>query len=206
MDRCVLLTSTPEGIVSPAGRSRGRTGPWIIPIITWCWKFPSLSTNILLIKNKLKLESRAIVVGVAMSPRNLGGKYSCRPHPRWRKCMRQVFFGFFSGKHSVSIELRQSGVIAWRPHRRSCGVFKGWISVTHCPFQRKWRVLHIRYISVLEQVGVSFNGIAYLMKVCAFVQAGVPSCSDDVTHRSCANFKCEVADDNIGGIWSTISW
>ena len=66
--------------------------PWFIPIITWCWQFPSLSTNILLIKSKLKLESRAIVVGVAMSPRNLGGKYRCRPHPRWRKCTRQFFF------------------------------------------------------------------------------------------------------------------
>ena len=55
--------------------------------------------------------------------------------------------------------------LAWRQHRRSCGVFKSWISVAHCPFQWKWRVLHIRYISVLEQVGMSFNGIAYLMKV-----------------------------------------
>ena len=30
------------------------------------------------------------------------------------------------------------------------------------------------------------------------VQAGVLSCSDDVTHRSYANFKCEVADVNNG--------
>ena len=30
----------------------------------------------------------------------------------------------------------------------------------------------------------------------AFVQAGVPSCPDDVTLRSCANFKCDVADVN----------
>ena len=36
------------------------------------------------------------------------------------------------------------------------------------------------------------------MKVYAFVQAGVPSCSDDVTHRSCVNFKCEVVDVNNG--------
>ena len=48
---------------------------------------------ILLIKSKLKLESRAIAVGVAMSPRNFGGKYRCRPHPRWRKCTRQFFVG-----------------------------------------------------------------------------------------------------------------
>ena len=32
----------------------------------------------------------------------------------------------------------------------------------------------------------------------AFVQAGDPSCSDDVTHRSCTNFKCKVAYVNIG--------
>ena len=55
--------------------------------------------------------------------------------------------------------------LAWRQNPRSCGVFKSWISVAHCPFQRKWWVLHIRYISALEQVGMSFNGIAYLMKV-----------------------------------------
>ena len=61
--------------------------------------------------------------------------------------------------------IRVASSLAWRQHRRSCGVFKSWISVAHCPFQRKWRVLHIRYISVLEQVGMSFNGIAYLMKV-----------------------------------------
>ena len=72
--------------------STTHTYPWLIPIITSCWQFPSLSTNILLIKSKLKLESRAIVVGVAMSPRNLGGKYRCRPHPRWPKCTRQFFF------------------------------------------------------------------------------------------------------------------
>ena len=49
------------------------------------------------------------------------------------------------------------------------------------------------YISVFEQVSMSFNGIAYLMMVYAFVQAGVPSYSDDVT-----NFKREVANVNNG--------
>ena len=77
-----------SGLSRRAGRSRGRS-----PIITWCWQFPSLSTNILLIKSKLKFESRAIVVGVAMLPCNLGGEYRCRPHPRWRKCTRQFFPG-----------------------------------------------------------------------------------------------------------------
>ena len=140
-----------SGLSRRAGRSRGRS--------PWCWQFPPLSTNILLIKSKLKLESRAIVVGVAMSPRNFGGKYRCRPQPPVAKVHAPVF----PGNQSVSIELHQSGVIACMT--TSCGVFKSWISVAHCPFQRKWRVLHIRYISVLEQVGMSFNGIAYLMKV-----------------------------------------
>ena len=108
----------PSGLSRPAGRSRGRspsdrpatrqptrelmstthTYPWLILIITWCWQFPSLSTNILLITSKLKLESRAIIVGVAMSPRNIGGKYRCRPHSRWRKCTRQFFLGSRAGQ------------------------------------------------------------------------------------------------------------
>ena len=163
----------PSVLSRPAARQDTRelmstthTYPWLIPIITRCRPFLLVSTNILLLKGKLKLESRAIAVGVAMSPRNLGGKYRCRPRPRSRKFTRQ-FFCFFFGKQSVLIELHQSGVIAWRPwqHRRSCGVFKSWISVAHCPFQRKWRVLHIWYISALEQVGMSFNGIAHLMRV-----------------------------------------
>ena len=32
----------------------------------------------------------------------------------------------------------------------------------------------------------------------AFVQAGVPLCSNDVTHHSCVNFKCGVADVTMG--------
>ena len=133
--------------------SRTHTYPWLIPIITWYRKFPSSSTNILLIKSKLKLESRAIAVRVAMSLRNFGGKSRCRPHPRSRKYTRQ----FFCGKQRVLIELHHSGVIAWRQRSRSCGVIKSRISVAHCPFQRKWRVLHNYGISVLEQVGMSFK-------------------------------------------------
>ena len=56
-----------------------------------CWPFLFVLTNILLIKIKLKLVSRAIAVGAAMSPRNLGGKYRCRPHPQPRKFTRQFF-------------------------------------------------------------------------------------------------------------------
>ena len=113
IDRCLLLTSTPEWVVSPR-RAITRSQPEWSPsgetthsgvdvnnthlsMINTDYNmllaiFPSLSTNILLIKSKLKLESRAIVVGVAISPRNLGDKYRCRPHHRWRKCTRQFFF------------------------------------------------------------------------------------------------------------------
>ena len=80
----------PSVLSRRAGRSRGRIYPRLIPIITWCRQFPWLSTNILLIKSKLKLESRAIV-SVAISLRNLGGKYRCRPRPRWQNCTRQFF-------------------------------------------------------------------------------------------------------------------
>ena len=71
MDRCVLLTPTPS----------------------WCGPFPFAPTNNLIIKSKLKFESTAIAVGVDMSPRNLGGKFCCRPHPRQRPCTRQFFVG-----------------------------------------------------------------------------------------------------------------
>ena len=62
--------------------STTHTYPWLVTIIAWCRSFLSLSTNILLIKRKLKLESKAIAVDIAMSPRILGGKYRCCPHPR----------------------------------------------------------------------------------------------------------------------------
>ena len=142
--------------------STTHTYPWLIPIITWCWQFPSLSTNSMLIKSKLKLQSRAIVVGVAISPRNLGGKYGCRPHPRWRKCTRQ----FFSGNQSVSIELHHSGVVACMATTSSIVVcLKArflWHTVLSNENGEFYTYLHI---SLLEQVGMSFNGIAYMMKV-----------------------------------------
>ena len=73
--------------------STTHTYPWLISIITWCRPFPFVPTNILLKKSKLKLEWRAIAIGFAMSPRNLGGKYRCRPHRRPRTCTRQFFVG-----------------------------------------------------------------------------------------------------------------
>ena len=101
----------PSGLFRPAARQPTRelmstthTYPWLIPILTWRWQFPSLSTNFMFIKSKLKLESRAIAVGVAMSPRNLGGKYRCRPHPRWRKCTRHRLHGDDIVDHVVCLK------------------------------------------------------------------------------------------------------
>ena len=73
----------------------------------------------------------------------------------------------FAGDWACEIELRQTGVICfpWRQRSWSCGVFKSWISDAHCPFQWKWQVLHNYDISMLQQVGVFFDGIACLMKV-----------------------------------------
>ena len=73
----------------------------------------------------------------------------------------------FAGDWACKIELRQAGVICfpWRQRSWSCGVFKSWISDAHCPFQQKWQVLHNYDISVLQQVGMFFDGIACLMKV-----------------------------------------
>ena len=47
------------------------------------------ATNILSIKSNLKFESRTHGVFVAMSPRNLGGKYHSRLHTRSQKCACQ---------------------------------------------------------------------------------------------------------------------
>ena len=74
----------------------------------------------------------------------------------------------FAGDWPCEIELRQTGVICfpWRQRSWSCSVFKSWTSDAHCPFQWKWQVLHNYIISVLQQVGMVFDGVACLMKVC----------------------------------------
>ena len=90
---CVLFVSNSRGCCLAPRRdnTRGSLTPTIhtqsclIPIITWCHHF-STSTNILLLKSNLKFESRATTVSVAMSLRNLGGKYRNRLHPRSQKC------------------------------------------------------------------------------------------------------------------------
>ena len=105
----------------------------------------------------------------------------------------------FVGDWACEIELRQTGVICfpWRQRSWSCGVFKSWISNAHCPFQWKWQVLHNYDISVLQQVGMFFDGIACLMKVWPLFKREFPRVP--MTWRSArasANFKCDVADVN----------
>ena len=93
----------------------------------------------------------------------------------------------------------ETGVICfpWRQRSWSCGVFKSWISDAHCPFQWKWQVLHNYDISVLQQVGMFFDGIACLMKVWPLFKRDFPRVP--MTWRSArarANFKWGVGDVN----------
>ena len=97
MDRCVLLTSTPECVVLTrrainAGLNVNNTH---LSMINPDYNMmPAISIRIdqYTVYQK-QIKSRAITVGVAMSPRNLDGKYRCRPHPRSRKCTPQFFAG-----------------------------------------------------------------------------------------------------------------
>ena len=59
-----------------------------IPIQDKSWSTTSLHiySDILPIKNQLQFESTTLKVSVAMSPRDLGGKYCCRLHPMSWKC------------------------------------------------------------------------------------------------------------------------
>ena len=105
----------------------------------------------------------------------------------------------FAGDWACEIELRQTVVICfpWRQRSWSCGVFKSWVSVAHCPFQWKWQVLHNYDISVFQQVGMFFDGIAYLMKVWPLFKREVPRVPMTWRcPRARANFKCDVANVN----------
>ena len=166
---------TPEGVVSPR---RATTRATIF----------STATHILLIKRNLKFESRATAVSIAMSP-----SITVAP-PRSRKCACQ----FLQETERVKSNCARTGVICfpWRHRSWSCGVFKSWISDAHCPFQWKWQVLRDYDISVLQQVGMFFRWDILLDEILAFVQAGASACPDDVTFRSCTNFKCDIADVN----------
>ena len=65
---------------------------------------------------------------------------------------------------------------------RSCGVFKVEFMLTNC-FQINYGT------SVIERIGMFFNGFTWFMKVCGNRSFFV---INNVTHRSSAHFKCEV--------------
>ena len=153
---------------------------------------------------------------VAMSPRYLGGKYHTRLHPRSWKCACQ----FFVGDWACEVELHQTGVICfpWRQRSWSCDVFQSWISDAHCPFQWKWQVIHNYDISVHQQVGMFFNGIACLMKIGLYSSgSSLTSRWRDVTLvrefqmwcRRCKQIDLRWFQGRLmrfWWMWSTISW
>ena len=107
--------------------------------------FFSTATNILLIK----------------AIQNLNREQPQSPLPCHHVILvASITVAFFAGDWACEIELRQTDVICvpWRQQGWSCGVFKS------CPFQWKWQVLHNYDISVLQQVGMFFDGIACLTR------------------------------------------
>ena len=169
MDGCVLLTSTPECVVSPRRvipRAHPRD-PWLIPIITWYWQIWLLTINILLTKCKSKFESRAIPVRVAMLPRNFEDKYHSRPHPLLMKCEARAISRDPVLMRAIELRLYARLVSSawWRRRLDHAVLFKSFISVTHCPSQRNWWIVQIYGIPMPEQVGIFFRGFARLMKV-----------------------------------------
>ena len=136
----------------------------------WCWACKLLS------KQRLMVVRGEIKWGEVVRPMVVASA-NCGQDPQWHytQCGSAVLVMFtawivFAGDWACEIELRQTGVICfpWRQRSWSCGVFKSWISDARCPFQWKWQVLHNYDISVLQQVGMFFDGIACLMKVWPF--------------------------------------
>ena len=77
----------------------------LIRILTLLEQFCHIAINILHIKNWLKLETRAIAIGVGMSLRNLSGKYHCRPNRG-----RESALAIFCGRQGILIQLYHTGV------------------------------------------------------------------------------------------------
>ena len=84
----VLLTSNPEQAVSSCRAITRAQFEWKLHVETTL-DGVNLDYNII-IKSKSKLEWRAIAFHIAMSRRNLGGKYRCRPSPD-RECARAAY-------------------------------------------------------------------------------------------------------------------
>ena len=165
----------------------------LIPIITWCHHFFSTTTNIVLIKSNLKSESRATSLRCHVTTWSLGQVSQSPP-----SLVAKMRVPVFAGDWACEIELHQTSVICflWRQRSWSCGVFKSWISYAHCPFPMKIASsAQLWYIRASEGHYV-FQWDHLLDECLTFVQAGVPSCPDDITLRSCTNFKCAVGSEN----------
>ena len=176
----------------------------LILIITWCHHFSTATNILLIKSNlKLESRATAVYVALSPCYLGGKYRSRSELYPRSRKwacqflretehvksnCDRPALSAstlppvakmrmpVFAGDWACEIELRQTGAICfpWRQRSWSCGVFKSWISDAHCPFQWKWQVLHNYDISVLQQVGMFFDGIACLMKVWPLFQREFP--------------------------------
>ena len=129
-----------------------------------------------------------------MSPRYLGGNYRSRFHPRSRKCACQF--------------LRETERVNSKGARAASSASRGDNEVDHavCLKKNNFRCtlsFPIKMASSTQLWYIRASAGRYFFRWdrlldegLAFVQAGVPSCPDDVTPRPCANFKCNVADVN----------
>ena len=128
----------------------------------WCHNF-STATNILLIKSNLKfnreqpqplLPCHHVILVASIAVASTPG----------RENARASFYGRLSLWNRTAPERRHLFPVATClvQRNRSCGVLKSWMSDAHWPFQWKWQVLHNCDISVLQQFGMFFDGIACL--------------------------------------------
>ena len=188
VDGCVFSTSTVSQPDWTARDETTNTHPWLISMMAWLQKYWSLTTNILLIKSELKLESRASAVHVAMSPRNLGGKYRCRPNIGSLKYACH----FWHETERVHRTAPRLSLSVWRQLCRSVVCVKAeFLSHTAFSYKNGEFYTTMTYPCLNRSVCLSTGSSPTWWKFGLFHE-GVPSCSDDAMHRSCTNFKCDV--------------
>ena len=131
-----------------------------------------------------------------MSPRNLSGKYRCRPHPLWRTCACH----FLWKTMRVNQTTPKLTSFAWRQRRRSRTVFQSSVYVANSRFQPKkaspsqlWVILCLNRSVCVSKLSHTWWRLSLCSRGSSPMFWG-----GDVMHRSCANFKCTVVDVNIG--------
>ena len=95
-----------------------------------------------------------------MSPRNRGGKYHFRLHPRSRKCACQ----FLRETEPVKLECARETPAAWRQRRWSCGALKASFLLHTVFFKETGKFYTIMKYQCFSR-SAFFSGIACLMKV-----------------------------------------